>query len=401
MTDKPLLLILLTVAPGIFAGSYWFGAISLTLTLTLTLSLVLASLVCSLVFPSRNAVSSAFLLLASFFLGMMLVTNSIQRGSTPTVSLPFIDEMEEYMSGKREAMLQTYRDAGLNEDVYGVVAAMTLGERSAVSQPLKSAYNVSGVSHVFALSGMHLAIIFGFISLMLPVRIFPRSSALVQILFLWSFVFLVGIHPSILRAAVMFTFYALCRILSRAAQSIDVLILTAFLLLVFNPQWLFDVGFQMSFMAMVGILLLCGRLQRLVRAPRSYLVGILAVTLSANLGTLPLIALYFGRVSCYGLLANLVVSPCTFLILLLSLTLQVLSIFLCANSTIVHFTVQILNGTVSLMNSFVRWLSSLPGASIEGISLTASQTILVYVVIAAIILVARHVRHGLRLRLHD
>ena len=253
-----------------------------------------------------------------------------------------------------------------------------------------------------------------FVSMLLPTRLFPVASGIVQLLLLWTFVFLVGAHPSILRAAVMFTCYCLCRMLSRTSHSSDVLILTAVLLLIYNPQWLFDVGFQMSFMAMTGILILCPRLMPLLPMPdrkqlrkkrysipwrlSSYVWGIMVVTIAATLGTAPLIAHYFGRLSCYGLLANLIVSPCAMLIILLAILLQ-FSVFLLPHtgvfSSITAILASMLNGVAGFMNSTMRWLSSLPGASVGGIDITFAQVILIYVVIVCAILITYHLKHGI------
>ena len=411
MTDKPLLSILLTIAPGIIVGSYWFGLVPLPAGVGLTL---LFSAVAVLLRSRSAALSTVMLLASSFMLGVVLVTSSIRHGSEPVVAFPLMDEVEEYMSNQREKMLANYRLAGLPDDVSGVVSAMTLGERQGISHELKESYRISGVSHVFALSGMHLAIIFMFLSMLLPTRLFPRASAVVQMLLVWTYVMLVGIHPSIIRAAVMFTCYLLCNLLSRSTHGIDVLILTAVLLLVYNPLWLFDVGFQMSFMAMTGILLFAGRIQEMLRrhdvlaveSPACYalygmayyVLGLLAVTISATLGTAPLIVLYFGRLSCYGLLANLIVSPCATLILLFAFLLQfavILQAHIPLLSPLTTLLASMLKGTVNLLNASVQWIASLPGASVDGISLTPQQVILVYVIIISLALLIHRLHRAL------
>ncbi|MBQ2534012.1 MAG: ComEC/Rec2 family competence protein [Prevotella sp.] len=308
------------------------------------------------------------------------------------------------MADERESLLKVYSDAGLSADEYGIIAAVTLGERNAVSRELKESYRVSGASHLFALSGLHLSIIFALLSVFLPTKIFPKSSAAVQILLLWTYVLLVGIYPSLLRAAVMFTCYCLCRLVSRESHNIDVLILTAFILLVFNPQWLFDVGFQMSFMAMVGIFLLVPPMMKWVKTPvLSYVYGIFVVSFAASLGTFPLIAHYFGRVSCYGLLTNLIASPCIALLLfcaflmLLSAALQPYIAFL---SIVTHALSVALKFIVGFMNGAIHSIASLPGSSVSGVHISFAQVILVYVLIVCAILIACHVKHGIRFRLH-
>ena len=349
-----------------------------------------------------SRLSTLCILSASFVLGVFLALESIERNYEPLFSLPVADRVEESLSFHREKMLHIYEEVGLSDEVRSVVSAMTLGERQDISQSLKQAYRVTGAAHVFAMSGLHISIIFMFITMLLPTRFFPVASAAMQMLLLWTFVFLVGLHPSILRAAVMFTCYSLCRLLSRSTRSIDILILAATLLIIYNPQWLFDIGFQMSFMAMVGILLLCKRIQsilpyRFLRYPW----GIVAVTISATLGTAPLIAHYFGRLSCYGLLANLIVSPCALLILFLAFLLLLLAYlqpYLTILSSLTSLVATLLDGVVRFMNASILWLSALPGASIEGIDITFAQTILIYILIACTLLVIYHLKHGIVLR---
>ena len=199
----------------------------------------------------------------------------------------------------------------------------------------------------------------------------------------------------------MLTCYVICRMMSHRSQSIDVLILTAFLLLIYNPQWLFDVGFQMSFMAMTGILLLNKPLSTLLAPhstllyPLSSLLSILTVSFTASLGVMPLIAFYFGRVSLYGLLANLIVSPCATLIIFLSFLIQICPKFLLEELG------ACLSFIVTFMNSAVGWIATIPGASVEGISITASQTILIYVIIIALIMIIVRVKQSFRHRLHS
>ena len=386
---------------GIFGGMVFFVPVINTRTAFVVL---FALLLVALFFRNRAVISTLLLLLSSFALGVVLISNSVDRGFQSTISFSAIDRVEEYMADERESLLKVYSDAGLSADEYGIIAAVTLGERNAVSRELKESYRVSGASHLFALSGLHLSIIFALLSVFLPTKMFPKGSAVIQILLLWTYVLLVGIYPSLLRAAVMFTCYCLCRLVSRESHNIDVLILTAFILLVFNPQWLFDVGFQMSFMAMVGIFLLVPPMMKWVKTPvLSYVYGIFVVSFAASLGTFPLIAHYFGRVSCYGLLTNLIASPCIALLLfcaflmLLSAALQPYIAFL---SVVTHALSYILKYVVGFMNGAIHSIASLPGSSVSGVHISFAQVILVYVLIVCVVLIACHVKHGIRFRLH-
>lgn len=401
LNTPPLFLVLLFMMAGIFDGMVFFvPSISTSTALVVLFTLLVASLL----FHRKGTISTILLLLSSFALGVVLISNSIDRGFQSTISFSALDRVEEYMAVERENLLKVYSDAGLSADEYGIIAAVTLGERNAVSQSLKESYRVSGASHLFALSGLHLSIIFALLSVFLPTKIFPKSSAVVQILLLWTYVLLVGIYPSLLRAAVMFTCYCLCRLVSREAHNTDVLILTAFILLVFNPQWLFDVGFQMSFMAMVGIFLLTPPMMKWVKTPvLSYVYGIFVVSFAASLGTFPLIAHYFGRVSCYGLFTNFIASPCIAILLfcaflmLLSAILQPYIAFL---SVVTHALSVVLKHIVGFMNGAIHYIASLPGSSVSGVHISFAQVILVYILIVCVILIVYHIKHGIRFRLH-
>ncbi len=314
----------------------------------------------------------------------------------------------------RERALSNYK-SHLSPQTYTIVAAMTLGEKPSVivvasprivgSQSrivaqrivrspngvsLLSPYRVTGVSHIFALSGLHLAILFGLVGLLLPLRAFPRFSETLRLLLLWLYVLIVGVQPSLLRASVMLTIYTLCRMTARRTKSIDVLLLTIFLLLLLFPHWLYDPGFQMSCAALAGILLLAPRLKKVegLRSRGEGLITTLIISFSATLAVAPLVVLYFGRLSCYSLLINLLISPFVPLILCLALAFQLASEVLCLPA-LATLLAHLLEWAVGGMQWIVEWGASLPGASIEGIPLSAPQTILVYVVIIAVLAIAR------------
>ena len=309
----------------------------------------------------------------------------------------------------RERALSNYK-SHLSPQTYTIVAAMTLGEKPSVivaqrivrspnGVSLLSPYRVTGVSHIFALSGLHLAILFGLVGLLLPLRAFPRFSETLRLLLLWLYVLIVGVQPSLLRASVMLTIYTLCRMTARRTKSIDVLLLTIFLLLLLFPHWLYDPGFQMSCAALAGILLLAPRLKKVegLRSRGEGLITTLIISFSATLAVAPLVVLYFGRLSCYSLLINLLISPFVPLILCLALAFQlVLALALAFQlaSGVLCFPAlatllgHLLEWAVGGMQWIVEWGASLPGASIEGIPLSAPQTILVYVIIIAVLAIA-------------
>ena len=271
-----------------------------------------------------------------------------------------------------------------NDDAYAVVAAMALGDKSALTQELKDVYSVTGASHILALSGLHLGIIYTLLSLFVFSRRWQMLSQIIIMLSIWGFVFLVGLSTSVMRSAVMLSVYALLSLGHRDRMSVNTLAFTAIVMLMVSPMSLFDVGFQMSYMAVFSILLFVPLMEGIF--PAEYLMshrvvrwlwGMVTVSLSAQIGTAPLITYYFGRFSCYFLPTNFIVIPAAMLILYLSLV-----VLLVPSLAFVLFDI------VAMLNGLLTKMASIPGASIDNLHPTKIQTTMIYVTIVAVYLLA-------------
>ena len=293
----------------------------------------------------------------------------------------------------RHQLLERYRRSATSAEAYGVVAAMALGDKSALDAAVKDVYNVTGASHVLALSGLHLGIVYGLLSLVPLGRRLRVPARLAALLGVWAFALLVGLPTSVVRAAFMITVYGLLSLLRRQGLSLNVLALTAIALLCCNAYSLFDVGFQMSFMAVLGILLGVPVLERFVSRPYlqrhrllRWLWSLGAVSLSAQLGVGPLLAYYFGRFSTYFLLTNFVAVPLAVAVLYLSL-----------GALLLPRLGAVLFWVVTQLNAALGALSRLPLASVDGLHPSALQVALLYTATAALLLaVARLGRGGCR-----
>ena len=271
-----------------------------------------------------------------------------------------------------------------SSDAYAVVAAMVLGDKSALTQELKDIYSVTGASHVLALSGLHLGIIYALLSLFVFRRRWQVLSQVIVILSIWAFVFLVGLSVSVVRSAMMLSVYALLSLGHRDRMSVNTLAFTAMVMLMVNPLSLFDVGFQLSYMAVLSILLFVPLLEgvfteqflmshRVIR----WIWGMTSVSLSAQVGVAPLIAYYFGRFSCFFLLTNFIVIPAAMLILYLSLAVLLVP-------SLAHLLYRIVAGLNHLLTS----LATIPGVSIDNLQPTVLQVSMMYVIIGAVYLLA-------------
>ena len=319
---------------------------------------------------------SAVIGLCFVVLGALLMQRAQQESPQPSR----LDRSKIYFLEQRSKLLDRLSESGVDGCVYAVVAAMTLGDKSQLTKELRDTYAISGASHILALSGLHLGIIYTLLSLLLSRRRWQVLSQVVIIVCIWLFVFLVGMSASVVRSAVMVSIYALLSLGHRDKLSVNTLAFAAIVMLLFNPKSLFDVGFQLSFMAVLAILLFYPLFEsvwsqqflfghRLFR----WLWTTLAVSCAAQIGVAPLIAYYFGRISCYFLLTNLVVVPAATLILYLSLLVLLIP-------SLAYLLIYI----VDALNQLLLWITMLPGASIEGLHPTLLQVWMTYVIIGAV-----------------
>ena len=307
-----------------------------------------------------------------------------QKIRVSLVQLSRLERMRLTFLQYRSRLLERINTQGSDAEAYAVVAAMALGDKSALTQDLKDVYSVTGASHVLALSGLHLGIIYTLLSLFVFRRRWQVLSQIIIILSVWAFVFLVGLSTSVVRSAVMLSVYALLSLGHRDRMSVNTLAFTAIVMLMISPMSLFDIGYQMSYMAVFSILLFVPLMEgvfteaylmshRIVR----WLWGMVAVSLSAQIGTAPLIAYYFGRFSCYFLPTNFIVIPAAMLILYLSLVVLLLPSFS-----------YILFNIVAALNNLLAKMASIPGACIDNLHPTKTQTTMIYLIIVAVYLLA-------------
>lgn len=245
-----------------------------------------------------------------------------------------------------------------------VLSALTLGEKSRLDTATRDLYSQSGVSHVLALSGLHLSILFSVYQLL--VLSFCRSRrwlyvtmSIVGLAGIWNFALLAGFPLSLMRAAIMFSVMQIAGLRQRDSFSVNNLTLAATLILVVSPQALFDVGFQLSCLSVLSILILSPR----IPAPSAvacrpwlrWMYDLLKVSLVAQVATAPLVAYYFHTFPVYGLVANLVAVPSAWLILTLSFLFLSLPF---AQSLLAPLLSLLLRG----MDAVLTAVTDLPGA---------------------------------------
>lgn len=268
----------------------------------------------------------------------------------------------------REKVVEVYREAGLRGEDLEFFAALTLGDQSGLSDELKEVYAGVGVSHVLALSGMHLTFLMGMLNVLLlnycRSRRWRAVGVVLALLLIWGYTFLSGLPPSLVRATVMYSLMLAGSLLGRAGFSINSLALAAMLMLCVDPLLSYDVGFQLSFLAMAGILALCPRFLDLPLARRpwvGWVVQSLLVSFAAQLFTIPLVAYRFGTFAPYSALATLLVSPVTAL-LIYGMPVLLLSALLGLGSEAVSAAIGFLE---ACQNGCLRLMMKWPGAVVH------------------------------------
>ncbi|MGI5898817.1 MAG: DNA internalization-related competence protein ComEC/Rec2 [Christensenellales bacterium] len=232
------------------------------------------------------------------------------------------------------AQLIRNRLGSLIDEVYGensgIVKALIIGARDELDEATLENFRKSGVVHVLSLSGLHANII-AFIIMLLVGRLPLNFSArrMLAVLALFTYCMVAGMSPSIIRAVIMSACLFGGKIVRRESDALTSLSLAAFIILLVNPTaLLYSISFQLSFMAVAGIALLNRPLLKLMRGENNLILNAAALTVSAQLGVLPLMAYYFHEVSIVGIVANILVVPVISLVLIASIATLMLALVL-------------------------------------------------------------------------
>ncbi len=281
-----------------------------------------------------------------------------------------------------------YARLGLSGQALAIPSAMVLGNKANVSVDVRNAYSTSGVSHVLALSGLHLSIIYSLLTMLSLGRKGRSVYELLAVAAMWCYVFMVGLPPSVVRAAVMVTVYSITGLTGRHGASLNVLAFAALVILVANPLSLFDIGFQLSFAAMIFILGFHKSLLPLVPLPYQqshplvrFVWNLLLLSAVATLGTLPLMAAYFGRLPVYFFVANLFVVPAATFIIYAFLALPLLSLI----PVVGGWSVAVLSYVVEWVGAALRFISSWPCASVTVPPMSLLQVVILYVAVVSLL----------------
>ncbi|WP_017731552.1 ComEC/Rec2 family competence protein [Nafulsella turpanensis] len=289
-------------------------------------------------------------------------------------------QMDRYLSGPQET---------------AIANALVLGYRELLDEEINRAYSTAGAMHVLAVSGLHVGFIFFFLQLLFrPWRRHPWLKWLgfvLSLLVLWSYAFVTGLSPSVLRSVIMFSLVMFALQLKRRSGIYNTLALAAFVMLLYDPFILRAVGFQLSFLAVFGIVYLQPRFAEWYQGKNKavrWLWNLLAVSLAAQLATFPLGLYYFGQFPTYFFLTNLIVVPASSAILGLGFLLLACSLM---SPFLAEGVGWLLELVISLVNKVVFMAEVLPYSAMET-SLSQWQLVLLllFLLLALLFLHFRH-----------
>ena len=292
---------------------------------------------------------------------------------------------KEFIYASRENVLDILRSNIKGDKELGLAEALLIGYKDDLDKTLVQSYTNTGVVHIIAISGLHLGLIYWLLLLVLkPLQ--KRShykwlKPVIVICGLWLFSLLAGAQPSILRSAVMFTCLVLGDSLVKKSSIYNTLAFSAFLLLCYNPYWLWDVGFQLSYSAVFSIVIFMKPIYQwfyVKNKSLDFLWKINAVTIAAQILTLPVSIYHFHQFPVHFLLTNFVAVPLSSVILIGEILLCALSFIPLVASLIG----KLLSWLIWLMNSWVERIEALPFSLWDGLQVNSMQVLVLFISIA-------------------
>lgn len=288
----------------------------------------------------------------------------------------------KYALTLRQKLVDVYRKLIHNDEAFAVASTLILGYRADLSKETLAAYSKTGTIHALSVSGMHVGLIYIMLNWCLS---FLNGKRLGQILktliicsLIWYYSLLTGFSPSVLRSAIMISIFIFAKQLKRGNNSYNVLAFTAFILLVFNPFLIWDVGFQLSFLAVFGLVYFQPKIYKWFYFKPIWadkLWSTTAMSLAAQLATLPLSIYYFHQFPIYFIISNLFILIPITLLMYSGIALLVLRIY---------FVAPAFEWLINFTNSGLKWISELPYAGITEIWLNQWQLTLMILLIAAL-----------------
>ncbi|WP_400076702.1 ComEC/Rec2 family competence protein [Winogradskyella sp. R77965] len=284
-------------------------------------------------------------------------------------------------------------EAGFKDNALSIMNALLLGQRQNIDKTIYNNYVNSGTIHILAVSGLHVGILLLILNFLfkplLRLKYGNYIRPIVLVIILWAFAVIAGLSPSVTRAVAMFSIISVAMHLKRPTNIYNTLIISAFVILLFKPTFLFEVGFQMSYLAVLGIVSVQPIIYRLWK-PKYWvsdkLWQIFTVTLAAQAGVVPISLFYFHQFPSLFFISNIVVIPFLGLILGIGLLVIVLALM----NTLPDLLVLAYSFIIDSLNAFIAWVAQFEDFLLRDIPFTILQVVCSYFIIVALVQVHKH-----------
>ncbi|MEN2399765.1 ComEC/Rec2 family competence protein [Flavobacterium sp. MC2016-06] len=295
-----------------------------------------------------------------------------------------------YYSGRLHSrILRNLEKANFNKPELNVSLALILGQRQEISSDIIQDYQYSGATHILSVSGLHVGFIMLFISFLLKPIPNTRKGSAIKLIFillsLISFAVISGLSPSVLRSVVMFSILAIGNHLRRSTNIYHTLLVSILLILLFEPYFLFEVGFQLSYLALFFILWLQPLLKK-IWSPKNkivlYIWDTLTVSFAAQIGTLPLCLYYFHQFPGLFFITNIIILPILSFIMIAGIIVMLFAVFSCPPSILV----QIFEKSIFVLNKMIHFVASFESFVIRDISFNFYYLLAFYLLIISSII---------------
>lgn len=274
----------------------------------------------------------------------------------------------------REKQVAKYRILIKSDEAFSVASTLILGYRADLSKETLSAYSKTGTIHALSVSGAHVAIIYVVLDFMFFFLNKNRALRIVKLLLvcalIWGYALLSGLSPSVVRSAIMISILITAKVLSKKTNSYNILAFSAFCQLIYNPFLIWDVGFQLSYLAVFGLIYLQPKIYNIFYAEHNWidkLWSFTSMSLAAQIVTFPLSIYYFHQFPLYFLLANLFIAVPLMLMMYLGIMVLIPSF---------GFLAPVFEWIINFTNAALNWISNLPYASFSSIWINLPEFIL-------------------------
>lgn len=294
-----------------------------------------------------------------------------------------------YAAHIRDKIISNLKEKGFNDAELNVVAALILGQQQDISPEIMRDYQYAGAVHILSVSGLHVGFILIFINFILKPIPDNKTGTIIKLILviicLWLFAVIAGLSPPVVRSAAMFSFVAIGMHLKRHTNIYHTLIISILIILLFQPAFLFDVGFQLSYIALFFIVWFQPLLSK-IWLPKNkilkYFWDILTVSFAAQIGALPLSLYYFHQFPGLFFVTNIIIIPFLTIILALGVVVMLLAAF----NQVPLFLLKTLEYSIFILNKIISWVASFEDFIIKDIPFNSFLLISSYLVIFSIIM---------------